>query len=106
MEAFFALISALSKDERLVGKAEGLNEHHHHDGYLVIGTVDTEAVHSLRVIRDQRRIQDFVYGLVHDSGNAQHQQRRRVHYHRVPQTAIETPAEASQLGQQHHQRQQ
>lgn len=44
--------------------------------------------------------EDFVDGLVHDAGHAQHEQRPRVDNHLTPQAAVKTPAEATQLGEE------
>ncbi len=93
--ARLALLAAAGEYERFVGEAERLDEHHHHDGYLVVGAVDAELRHSVGMVGQQHREQNLVDSLIHDSCHAQHEQRRRIAEHLAPQTRVEAPAEAA-----------
>ena len=69
MQAVFALFFGAREDEGFVGKAEGLDEHHHHDGYLVVGSVDTDVGYGLGLVGVKHGHEQSAESLVHDAGH-------------------------------------
>ncbi len=103
LQAVLAMILRLSEDKRLIGKAECLYEHHHHNRYLIVGSIYTHSSYALGIIGIKPRHQQRTESLIHDPGDTKHKKRCRIRKHLAPQRRIETPAEPLELRhKQHH----
>ena len=87
------LVLDASKDDGLVGKAEGLRNHSHNHGYLRAGTVDAQLLAHVAALVEVGE-EHLVGRLVQDSGNAQYQDRPGVAEHGAQQFHVELPAES------------
>ena len=81
------LVLVLGEDERLVGVAERLGEHHHHHRHLEARSVYSELSHAFLAFA-QVREEYLVHSLVHDAGDAEHEQRQRVFEHGLEQREV------------------
>ena len=97
-----AILFLAVEDKRLVGKPESGGKHHHDDGYLVTGRIDTQLVHRPGRFVEQG-IEYLVDILVQVSGNTQQQDGIGVVQDSFKQFPVENPPSETELRQQHQQ---
>ena len=76
------------KDKRLVGIAEGLDEHHHHHGYLEARPVDTQLLVGIRLVFKQEGEEDLICRLVEDARYTQEEDGERIAKYRLQQREV------------------
>ncbi len=83
------------ENERLISIAEGLGEHHHHDGNLDVRPVYAHHIpRSLFLTLEEIRNHDLPHVLAQYTGHAENQQRPTVAQHTTQKSAPEPPSPA------------
>ena len=97
----FTCLAGLGEDEGLVGVAECLGEHHHHDGYLHVGPIDAHHRTCLRLVaRKEIGDKELPHVLAQNAGDSEDQQWPAIAEHPAQQRRGEGVASSGQLGEE------
>ena len=99
LRAVFPFGFGASEDEGFVGVAECLGKHHHDDGYLDVGSVDTyHGSGCLFVPLEDVGDYHLAHILAEDTGHSEDEEGPGVFQHLFEQSAVDAPSAAGECG--------